>query len=137
MIAISDFKYAIRLLSKSPGFTILTTLVMAAGIGLSVYLLSFMNAALFKALPFEDGGSLVKFDSIQNGIRYNNGINLHDYYEIRTNLNGISEYGAYFPSSVNVSRRDGARRYYAVTAEPNIFQITRTKPILGREFTNA
>lgn len=137
MIAISDFKYAIRLLSKSPGFTILTTLVMAAGIGLSVYLLSFMNAAIFKALPFKDGGSLVKFDSIQNGIRYNNGINLHDYYEIRTNLKGISEYGAYFPSSVNVSDRDGARRYYAVIAEPNIFQITRTKPILGREFTNA
>ena len=38
-----DFKYAVRLLAKKPGFTILTTLVMATGIGLSVYLFSFFN----------------------------------------------------------------------------------------------
>jgi len=30
-----DFKYALRLLAKKPGFTALTTLVMATGIGLS------------------------------------------------------------------------------------------------------
>ncbi|RYZ79843.1 MAG: FtsX-like permease family protein, partial [Moraxellaceae bacterium] len=62
---------------------------------------------------------------------------LHDYYEIRTSLEGVAEFSAYAPLNFNVSGRDGARRYSAVSAEPNIFQVTRTKPILGREFTDA
>ena len=137
MIVISDLQYAIRLLAKKPGFTALTTLVMATGIGLSVYLFSFLNTMAFKALPFKDGESLVVLSSSQNGARNFGEINLHDYYEIRTSLKGLSEFGAYHGASVNVSGRDGARRYNAIAAEPNIFRITRTKPILGREFTDA
>ncbi|TQV86014.1 ADOP family duplicated permease [Aliikangiella coralliicola] len=137
MMVLSDLKYAIRLLSKSPGFTILTTIVMAAGIGLSIYLFSFFNTMVFKEMPFEDGDSLVQLSSSQNGVRNAGPINLHDYQEIRTNLKGLSEFGAYSVSNLNVSGRDGARRYSAVAAEPNIFQLTRTKPILGREFTKA
>lgn len=132
---VSDFKYAVRLLSKRPGFTVLTILVMAAGIGLSLYLFSFMNAMIFKPLPFKDGASIMELSSIQNGVKVGGPVNLHDYQEIRENLNGLTEFSAYNTSSVNVSGRDGARRFKAVSAEPNIFQLTRTQPILGREFT--
>ncbi|PHZ83882.1 ABC transporter permease [Paremcibacter congregatus] len=137
MIVINDLTYAIRVLLKRPGFAILTTLVMASGIGLSVYLFSFMNTMLFKDLPFENGDTLVQISSSQNGVKNIGQVNLHDYHEIRMSLKGMVEFGAYKNASVNVSARDGARRYHAILAEPNIFQLTRTKPILGREFTDA
>ncbi len=138
MIILSDLKYAIRLLCNKSGFTILTVLVMATGIGLSLFLFSFLNTMAFKSLPFKDGESLVVLKSFHKGvIDYAGKINLHDYYEIRTNLKGLSEFGAYTDINVNVSGRDGARQYNAVYAEPNIFQLTRTKPILGREFTKS
>ena len=132
-----DFTYALRLLSKKPGFTVLTTLVMATGIGLSVFMFSFFNTVLFKDLPFEDGGSLVVISGSQQGKNSNNSINLHDYLSIRNNVKGLSEFGAYRNQSVIMSARDGARRYPATFAEANIFQLTRTKPILGRGFTPA
>jgi predicted permease len=132
---LQDIKYAMRLLAKKPGFTILTTLVMATGIGLSVYLFSFMNTMVYKDLPFKDGGTLVKISSSINGERIEADINLHDYYEIRTQIKGLKEFGAYDNESVNVSGSDGARRLSAVVAEPNIFQLTRTEPILGRGFS--
>jgi putative ABC transport system permease protein len=136
MMAISDFKYAIRLLSKKPGFTFLTTLVMATGIGLSLFLFSIFNTMIFKSLPFEDGASLVKIAGSEDGLRgFGSSLNLHDYYEIRTSLKGISEFSAYREENFNVSGRDGVRRYSGIFAEPNIFQLTRTKPILGRVFT--
>jgi putative ABC transport system permease protein len=134
---LNDFKYAIRLLSKKPGFTLLTTIVMAAGIGLGIYLFSFFNTMVFKEMPFDDGHSLVQISSGKNGSKEPGLINLHDYYEIRTNLQGVAEFGAYSSTDLNVAGRDGARRYSAVSAEPNIFQLTRTKPVLGREFTEA
>lgn len=132
-----DFKYALRLLAKKPGFTVLTTLVMATGIGLSLYLFVFFNSVLFKDLPFKDSQSLVMVSASENGARKAFPLKLHDYQEIRDNLEGISEFGAFANQSVNVVGRDGARRYDAVSAESNIFQLTRTQPILGREFTRA
>lgn len=134
---IQDFKYALRLLAKKPGFTTLTTLVMAAGIGLSVYMFSFFNTVLYKDLPFQDGDSIVRIDSSENGIRETNTINLLDYEQVRNSVKGLSEFGAYQNASVNVSSRDGARRYKAIYAEANIFAITRTKALVGREFKPA
>lgn len=135
MIIKSDINYAFRLLAKSPGFTALTTLVMATGIGLSVYLFSFMNTMIFKDMPFDDGESLIEVSQYVDGQKNNAYLNLFDYQVIRENIKGLKEFGAYRNVSANVAGRDGARRYSAAKSEPNIFQITRTKPILGRGFT--
>lgn len=137
MMLLDDLRYAVRLLSKKPGFTVLTTLVMAAGIGLSIYLFSFFHTMVFKDMPFEDGASLVQISASQDGLRNASAINLHDFHEIRTGTEGFAEIAAYRIVDFNVSGRDGARRYSAVEAEPNIFELTRTKPVLGREFTDA
>ena len=137
MLIISDFKYACRLLAKKPGFSLLTILVMASGIGLSLFLFSFFHNMLFKDLPFKDGESLVQLNITHKGISQWGGIDLHDYYEVRTSLEGVEEFGAYRESSVNVSGRDGARQYDSVIAEPNIFAMTRTQPIIGRSFTES
>src|SRR5690606_7388318 len=41
---------------------------------------------------------------------------------------------SYQSITVNASGGDGARRYRAAKAEPPIFELSRTKPLLGREF---
>jgi len=128
-----DFKYAIRLLAKKPGFTILTTLVMATGIGLSVYLFSFFNM-LFADLPFEDGESIVIIAASENGDTNSRTLSIHDYLEIRSNIKGLTQFGAYNEGNVNVIGRDGARRYSASYTEPGMFQLTKTAPLLGRTF---
>lgn len=134
MTFITDIQYALRLLAKKPGFTLLTTLVMAVGVGLSVFLFSMFNTMLFKDLPFKDSERLVRFHITQDGIEVNAGIDLHDYEEIKNNLNGIAVISAYRSINVNASGRDGARRYRAVSAESSLFQLSRTQPLLGREF---
>jgi len=125
-----DFKYAVRLLAKKPGFTILTTLVMATGIGLSVYLFSFFNF-LFGDLPFKDGESIVVISASENF----DSLSIHDYLDIRNNVKGLSQFGAYNEQNVNIIGRDGARRYSASHTESNMFQITNTLPVLGRTFS--
>jgi putative ABC transport system permease protein len=129
-----DFKYAVRLLAKKPGFTILTTLVMATGIGLSVYLFSFFNF-LFGDLPFKDGESIVVISASENGAKSFDSLSIHDYLEIRNNVKGLSQFGAYNEQNVNIIGRDGARRYSASHTESNMFQITNTLPVLGRTFS--
>ncbi len=137
MMALDDLKYAVRLLSKKSGFTVLTTLVMATGLGLSVYLFSFLHGQVYRHLPFENGDTLVQISSSSNGARNQGLLNLHDYNEIRTAITGLTEFGAFRNLNFNVAGRDGAKRYNAAAAEPNMFQLTRTQPILGRGFTEA
>lgn len=134
MTMIKDIQYALRLLAKKPGFTLLTTLVMAVGVGLSVFLFSMFNTMLFKDLPFTDSDRLVRFHITQDGVEGRSGVDPLDYTEIKTQLKGVELFGAYREVNVNASGRDGARRYRAVKTEPSIFQLSRTAPLLGREF---
>ena len=86
MLIISDFKYACRLLAKKPGFSVLTILVMASGIGLSLFLFSFFHNMLFKDLPFKDGESLVQVNITHKGISKWFVIEINYYYEVRNIL---------------------------------------------------
>ncbi|WP_085297377.1 ABC transporter permease [Cognaticolwellia mytili] len=134
---IQDINYAFRLLSKKPAFTVLTTLVMAVGIGVSVYMFSFFNTILYKDLPFEDGASLVVINASVNGTHDNEKLSLHDFNEIKNNVNGLSEFSSYYNTDVIVSSKDGARRFPAIISEPNMFALTRVKPLLGRSYNQA
>ncbi|CAH9064593.1 hypothetical protein PSECIP111951_03169 [Pseudoalteromonas holothuriae] len=131
----SDIKYAIRLLAKKPSFSALTIFVMATGIGLSVYLFSFMNTMLFKPLPFTDGEHLIELSTSMNGKRNFGDFNIHDFEEVKASLSNISEFSSYRNSVVNIAGRDGARRYSATDARANMFSLTRTSALLGRTFS--
>lgn len=47
-----DIKFALRQFAKSPSFTVVSILVLALGIGASVAIFAFVNAALLKPLPY-------------------------------------------------------------------------------------
>ena len=50
-----DIRYGIRSLLKSPGLTIVATLALTLGIGLTTTMFSIVYGALMKGLPYPDG----------------------------------------------------------------------------------
>ncbi|SMF27103.1 duplicated orphan permease [Alteromonadaceae bacterium Bs31] len=135
ILGIRDFTYALRLLSKSPGFTLLTVAVMAAGIGLCLYMYSILNIFFYEPLAFDDGEDIVRLWQAPNGTTNFGKMHPLDYEEVKEQVNGFSEIVAFDNRSLSVVGRDGAVRYKGTAVEPNFFQFTRTKPILGRDFT--
>src|SRR3954451_12259354 len=51
---ITDFRFALRQLLKSPGFTLLALLTLALGIGLNTAIFSLINDLFLKGLPFKE-----------------------------------------------------------------------------------
>src|SRR6195952_2368882 len=54
-----DFRFSVRQLRRSPGFTVTAILMLALGIGASVAIFAFVDAALIKPLPYENPTRLV------------------------------------------------------------------------------
>jgi predicted permease len=72
---VDDLGYAIRRLSKSPGFGTTATLILALGIGVSTTAFSFVNSLLFQPPPFDDPARVVLIleeseDGVPNSTSY-------------------------------------------------------------------
>ena len=130
-----DFKYALRLLVNNPGFTALTTAVMACGLGLCVYMFSFINTTFLRPLPFDNGERMVVIDGVQGGVTYNGGtFSMHDYVDVKAQANSYETLGIYSTVTANVSGGDQAVRFEAVVSGPELFRFTGVAPIKGRLF---
>lgn len=63
-----DLKYAVRTLSRAPGFTVVSVLVMTLGIGANVALFTVVRSVLLKPLPFPEPDRLIRlYESSSDG----------------------------------------------------------------------
>jgi hypothetical protein len=58
---ISDFRYGLRILLRSPGFALAAIVVLALGIGANTAFFSIVYAVLLRPLPYEDSSRIMEF----------------------------------------------------------------------------
>ena len=56
----TDFRFALRQLFKSPGFTLLAVITLALGIGLNTAIFSLINDLFLRALSFSEPERIVR-----------------------------------------------------------------------------
>lgn len=130
-----DFRYALRLLLKNPGFSVLTSGVMAVGLGISLYMLAFLDVNVLRPLPFDRGEDMYVIETEVNGLRVGSSVNQHDAELLLETLESFESLGMMNATTVNVSNGNRAIRVNALFSTANLFSFLSITPAQGRAFT--
>ena len=134
-----DLKYAARLLRRQIGFSLVTILTIALGIGATTTLFSVAYGVLMKPLPWPDADQLVRLSETRQGHepRVKGTISNAAYnawYEAHSTIEEIAGYRT-VPSSALVGVGD-ATSVMTCAVTPSIFTVLKARPLLGRVFVD-
>ena len=131
---LADVRYALRLLRRSPGFTLVALASLALGIGVNTSIFSLVNALLLRPLPIERPESIVSlYTSDAEGpystFSYLDYADLRDQNSVFSGLVGHSLMLAAFG-------RDGARTRLLIgeVVTGNYFDVLGVRAAVGRTF---
>ena len=130
-----DLTYAVRMMRKNPGFTVMATVILALGIGANTAIFSVVHAVLLRPLPYPNGQQLIfiRQQAQKQGLD-DIGFSVHeiqDYREQNKTLTGLVEY--HNMSFILLGHGDPDRVRSAVVSA-NYFDLFEVKPLLGRTF---
>jgi putative ABC transport system permease protein len=133
-----DIRYAIRGLVRNPGFTLVTVVTLALGIGANSAIFSVVNTVLLKPLPYRDPSGLVKVWTRFTGIGLPNDQNwfsapeFRDLSEQNRSFSAVSVLSA---GTFNLGLSGGnPQSVTGAAVSPALFTILGINPRLGRTF---
>jgi putative ABC transport system permease protein len=130
-----DLRYALRLLRKSPGFTLVAVLSIAFGIGATTAIFSVVNAVLLRPLPFAEGERLVIVSEVIPQITSAPiPMPAHDTREFATAAS-FEQSAAMAPVRMDVSGAAAPARLQGLRVSPSLFAMLGVTPLRGRAFT--
>ena len=131
-----DFRYALRMMARNPGFTVVAILALALGIGANTAIFTVVNTLLLRSLPFEDADKLVLvFENGRNLNRPRNVISAANYLDWRARNRVFEAISAYIDSRGNLTAPGEPEEIVTQAATHEFFSILRAQPLLGRAFT--
>jgi putative ABC transport system permease protein len=135
---LTDLKYALRMLAKTPTFAIIAVLTLALGIGANSAIFSVVDTVLLRPLPFKDPDQIVmvwgRYANDAGQVR-GNVHSFPDYVDLRDQSQSFCGMAAYTRTAGTLAQADDAQSLEGVAITPEIFDVLGVPPLLGRGFT--
>src|SRR3954471_20322300 len=131
----SDLRFALRSLSRSPGFALAVIVTLGLGIGANTAIFSVVRGVMLRPLPNRDGDRLVYLRQSTNtpggeDIAFSVP-EINDFRASSKSLGGIAEYS---PFTVTLVDNHQAERLNVGLVTGNYFRVMGLSPIVGRAF---
>src|SRR5580700_6317125 len=128
-----DIRYAVRVLLKSPGFTLISLIALALGIGANTAIFSVVSGVLLRPLQFAEPARLMQVNEtfLPNGTGTVSFPTLQDW---RAQSSSFESLIAYQNTSKNLQDVATPERIATVSADRGLFRMLGVEPIAGRTF---
>jgi len=134
-----DLRYAWRMMEKSPGFTAVTALTLALGIGANTAVFTVINTLILNPLPVEKISELAAVNTTQAKKTAQSGelqavsfLNLKDFRERTHAFQNLA--GHTSPMAITMTDRGDPHRVFVELVTANYFDTLGLRPFLGRFF---
>jgi putative ABC transport system permease protein len=133
-----DLRYSLRVLEKSPSFTLVAVLGLALGIGANGAIFTVMNAVLLRSLPYKEAERLVVLWQLtRHKGDHEIYVSAPDYIDWREQNSVFQDIAAFNANSglgLNLSGAGHPIRISATSVTGNLFSVLGVTPALGRSF---
>jgi len=124
-----DLRFAVRMLKKNPGFTIVAVLTLAVAIGANAVVFSVMNGLLLRALNVPQPESLY---TLEHGSDKDPGESYPDYLDLRDRNRSFAGLIAYNIEQASLDTGNNPSRAWVYEVSANYFDALGVQPYLGR-----
>ena len=133
---IRDFQYAVRMLVKTPGFTVIAILAIALGIGASTTAFSIVNAVMLRPFPLMQNQERLVFVSSYLTKTPDRGgeLSFPDYLDIKKQATTLEGLGVWQNATFIITSGDTPERFLGANITAETFSFLGVQPILGRNF---
>ena len=132
---ISDFKYALRTLTKTPGFTIIAVVTLALAIGANTAIFSLINDLFLRGLSFKEPRRVVHFFSnAPDGKLVDLPLSLPRFQHYRAGQTICDDLAAENVFAFTLTGLGDAVQLFGGRVTSNYFDILGVRPIRGRNF---
>ena len=134
----NDFRFALRQLRKSPGFTSLAIITLALGIGVNSAIFALINGVvLHSTIPLRPDEVVNVFTVRRNASHDYRQFSHTEYRELRENSGDIfADVAALEFAVAGIGQDQNMRRSFAFLTSENFFSLMGVRPVIGR-FYNA
>ncbi len=128
---LQDVRVSVRVLRKSPGFTIIAVLTLALAIGANAVVFGVLNALILRPLHVPQPQSLY---SIERGRHPSPMQSYLDYLDLRDRSRSFDDMAAWSMTGAGLDTGGNASRVWAAMVSGNYFDALGIQPYLGRFF---
>ena len=127
-----DVAYAVRMLAKSPGFTLAAILSLAIGIGANTSIFSILDALLLRPLPYKDAGRLVILWNRSPGLNITEDwFSTAQYCDIKAGHHGFEQVAIAIGGNYNLTSRGEPERVGTIRVSSNLLPMLGQSAALG------
>jgi putative ABC transport system permease protein len=128
-----DIRFGLRMLRKSPGFTMVAVAALGLGVGANTAIFSVVNAVLLRSLPYHDPQRLVMVweDASKVGFPRNTPAP-GNYSDWKTKIPAFEDVAALDARDFNLTGDGEPEKIGGAGVTSNLFSVLGVKPRLGR-----
>ena len=137
---LQDFRYGLRSLARTPGFTAVAVLTLALGVGANAAIFSVLRAVVLRDLAYHDADRIAVMwtknirQNLPDGSSY---LNFRDWKERSRTFEQMATYVRPEFTRATIAGGTGAERIHIGLAGPGFFQLLGTPPVVGRTFEDS
>ena len=132
---LSDLKHGVRVLLRTPLFTICTIAALAIGIGATTALFSVVHALLIRPLPYPNADSLVvMWEHNLPRNRPRNVISPANFLAWRERSRSFERMAVFTQNRATLTNAGEPQELATIIVSANIFEVLGVSPALGRGF---